>query len=172
MSIISALLGWTGLPTWLTELLAILIILGGAGIWWKIHDHRLIQEGVAKEIAIETQESARIQRAADLQTQINLTRAKQAEAARDASEQALTQYRASHPDLNLSELCKPSGSSAGVRQGRPRLAGNVEPSPAAGVVQPLPQADRGQPDDRRLLLEALAGMADSTSNTLREYQAR
>jgi hypothetical protein len=131
------------------ELVAgLLLVLGVAG-WFAYHDHKLIKEGTQREVAREVEQSKKLQADAD-------KRYAEALKARDAAEKRLTAYVASHP-VSLSQLCKPNSPKAHLPQ---TSAGTNTP---ADVLQPVPPADNGESYDRPLLLEALAGLADSTS---------
>lgn len=59
MSLIAAALGWTGLPRWAMEALAILAISGGVLTAYGIWHHRIYQEGIAAQRAADDRASSK-----------------------------------------------------------------------------------------------------------------
>jgi len=162
MSIIAKLLGFTGLPQWGLELIAIGLVSGaiGGGL------HHIYSNGKKAELAIVTAAAAK-----DHQAQV--AKATTAEHTHDTELAELQHFRDTHPEqpvrLCLSPAVRPAAGSsvAGVASGRPS-AGSVQPVPAgnsgggAGGVGP----------DIGGMLEALAGAADRVSAERRELKAR
>ena len=127
-----------------------------AGGWFAWHSHELVKQGAAKEIAAELKQSAALKAASD-------KKLADAERVRHATEEQLSSYVASHP-LDVSRLCTADGTKTVLPKAPARA------NPPADVLQRVPETDNRLTDDRSLLLEALAGLADSTLAAERERQ--
>lgn len=170
---IGALLGWTGLPSWLQELIAVAVgalAVGGAVL---LYEHHVFETGVQAQEAKDASALAQAQQLADAQT---LALQKQASAAHDAyltekaNNNALLTALASQPDA--SELCKPTQDHSPV-PGASAPASGVAGAPASSG--PLPQMPEGgtlSADDRIRMLLILASRADDLSAQVRELQSR
>lgn len=158
---IATLFGFANLPQWVKELLVLALVGVGVYLWATWHDDELIREGVAKETA-----TIKAQNAAD--ALILQQRAATAEAQRDEEERQLTNFVASHP-VNASQLCKPAPANVQTRTTTTGTAGSPTTAP---VLQSVPKPDPLSPDNRLRLLVGLAGLADGTSEQVREFQRR
>lgn len=157
---IALLLGWTKLPQWALELVALGLVAGGVWLW----HHEAFESGVKAEVAkVEAQQA---KTTAQLEA-----RATTAEHAHDTELNTLRDYRSTHPEQPV-RLCVSTPSvqaPAVVAVGRSAIA-------APGVIQPVPAGDSGvreQPGpDIGGLLEALAARADEVTAQARELQSR
>ena len=176
MSLIGTLLGWTGMPQWALELIAIGAVAAGAvGAFW-IYHHHVYVEGIHAQQVADQRASAKLVAKARAVTKAAQA---QANAAHDAylQEVANEQVVAARHPLPAVRLCL-NAHRGGLRlpeAGTPH-SGNAGTSTAPGRVPALPGANhpvrpRRGPDISGLL-ELLAARADQVSAVLREYQAR
>ena len=176
MSLIGTLLGWTGMPQWALELLAVGVVAAGAvGAFW-IYHHHVYVEGIHAQQVADQRASAKLVAKARAETKAAQA---QANAAHDAylqevSHEAIAAARHPLPAVRLCINAHDSGS--GLSQASSSHPGNAGASAATGGVSALPGANhpvrsRRGPDISGLL-ELLAGRADQVSAVLREYQAR
>lgn len=176
MSIIFSLLGWTGMPQWALELIAVGAIAAGAvGAFW-IYHHHVYVEGIHAQQVADQRASAKVVAQARAQTKAALATAQTAHDAyvQEIAHEAVAAARHPLPAVRLclkSDLGRPSLSEAG-----PPQPGNAHPSTTAGAVPALPPGDHrvraGRGPDIAGLLELLAARGDKVSAELREYQAR
>lgn len=160
MSIIFKLLGFTGLPQWAIELIAVAAV----ALAVAAYRHHVYDLGKAAEIAIIKADDER--KTAEAQ--------KRADTAEDGHKNALADleaYRAAHPDepvrLCLDGLTLPASGSPGP--------GNRPTRAAPGSFQPVPAGDpssgpQAVGPDIFGLLDALAARSDKVSEQLRVYQ--
>ena len=176
MSLIGLMLGWTGLPQWALELIAVGAIAGGAvGAFW-IYHHHVYVEGIHAQQVADQRASAKVVAQARAETKAAQAAAGAAHAAylQEMSHEAIAAAR--HP-LPAVRLCLDAyAGGAGVPEAGTSHPGNAHPGTPGGRVSQVPGADhsvrpRRGPDISRLL-ELLAGRADQVSAVLREYQAR
>jgi hypothetical protein len=158
--VIAALLGWTKLPQWALELLALAAVAGGVWLW----HYETYQSGVKAEVAkVEAQQAKT--------TAIMTAKATAAEHSHDQELNDLRDYRAAHPELSV-RLCVPTARL----QATPAVAVSVSTAAAPGVVQPVPAGDTGvragQGPGIFGLLDALAARADQVTAQARELQSR
>ncbi len=176
MSLIGLLLGWTGLPKWATELIAVGAIAAAAvGAFW-IYHHHVYVEGIHAQQLADQRASAKVVAQARAETKAAQAAAAAAHAAylQEMSHEALTAAR--HP-LPAVRLCLDAyAGGAGVPEAGTSHPGNAHPGTPGGRVSQVPEANRPvRPrtgPDIAGLLELLAGRADQVSAVLREYQAR
>ena len=176
MSLIATLLGWTGMPQWALELIAVGVVAAGAvGAFWIYHHHVYVEGIHAQQVADQKASAKAIAKARAETKAAEAT----AQAAHDAylNEVAHEQVLAARHPLPAVRLCLnayPGGS--GVPEAGSPYAGNAGASTGTRGVPQMPGADhpvraRRGPDISGLL-ELLAGRADQVSAVLREYQAR
>ena len=176
MSLIGLMLGWTGLPKWATELIAVGAIAAAAvgGFW--IYHHHVFVEGIHAQQVADQRASAKLVAKARAETKAAQA---QANAAHDAylqevSHEAIAAARHPLPAVRLCLNAHDSGS--GLSQASSPHPGNAGASAAAGGVPALSGANHsvrsGRGPDISGLLELLAARADQVSAVLREYQAR
>ncbi len=176
MSLIGTLLGWTGMPQWALELIAVGAVAAGAvGAFW-IYHHHVYVEGIHAQQVADQRASAKLVAKARAETKAAEATA---QAAHDAylNEVAHEQVLAARHPLPAVRLCLdayaggPSVPEAGAAH-----PGNANASSAAGGVSQVPGSNhpvRARPGpDISGLLELLAARADQVSAVLREYQAR
>ena len=176
MSLIATLLGWTGMPQWALELIAIGVVAAGAvGAFW-IYHHHVFVEGIHAQQVADQRASAKVVAEARAETKAAQAAADAAHAAylQEMSHEALTAAR--HP-LPAVRLCLDAyAGGPGVPEAGAAHPGNAGPGAPAGRVSQVPGANRPvRPrtgPDIAGLLELLAGRADQVSAVLREYQAR
>ena len=176
MSLIGLLLGWTGLPKWATELIAVGAIAAAAvGAFW-IYHHHVYVEGIHAQQVADQRASAKLVAKARAETKAAQATAQTAHDAylNEVTHEQVLAARHPLPPVRLCLDAYPGGS--GVSQAGTADAGNASASAAAGGVSQVPGADhpvraRRGPDISGLL-ELLAGRADQVSAVLREYQAR
>ena len=176
MSLIGLMLGWTGLPKWATELIAVGAIAAAAvGAFW-IYHHHVYVEGIHAQQVADQRASAKVVAQARAKTKAAQAAADAAHTAylQEMSHEALTAAR--HP-LPAVRLCLDAyAGGPGAPEAGAAHPGNAGPSAAAGRVSQVPGANRPvRPrtgPDIAGLLELLAGRADQVSAVLREYQAR
>lgn len=157
---IAALLGWTKLPQWALELLALAAVASSVWLW----HHETYESGVKAEVALVE--------AANAKTTAALTaKATAAEHSHDQELTDLRAYRATSP-VQPVRLCL----STARLQATPAQPVSGTTAPAAGVVQPVPARDTGvragAGPDIGGLLEALAARADQVAAQARELQSR
>lgn len=178
VSIVAALLGWSKLPTWLQELILILVLCAlAAGAVWYWH-HRTLETGITQGIAQVRQADAdatkKVMADAAKQSAENVAVANQA--AQDAQNE-ITQlhlYMDAHSH-DADSLCQQTTNdrSSGMPESGPAVAGTTRSRPTAPVVQSVPTGNPINPKPtQRQLLRALAAVADTQSATLREFQTR
>ena len=176
MSLIGLMLGWTGLPKWATELIAVGAIAAAAvgGFW--IYHHHVYVEGIHAQQVADQRASAKLVAKARAETKAAQA---QANAAHDAylQEVANEQVLAARHPLPAVRLCLNAHRGGfSLPEAGTAHPGNAGASAAAGGVPALPGANhRVRPrrgPDISGLLELLAGRADQVSAVLREYQAR
>lgn len=170
---IATLLGWTGLPSWLQEFIAVGLVglaVGGAVL---AYEHHVYETGVRAQQATDAATLAQAQQLADAHT---LALQKQSSAAHDAyltekaNNDALITALASQPDA--SQLCK------SVEDHQPVPGPSAPPSGVAGATAspgPLPKVSEGgtlSADDRIRMLLILASRADDLAAQVREFQSR
>lgn len=170
MSLIGAVLKWTGLPAWAMELIvialvALLMFIGVA--WW---DHKKVDEGI--QIQQHQDQLAIDQLKADAQkaTEILQKRATAAELAY-ATEHA--NNLTPPPILGPLLVCDdPHGRSRDLPTASTAKPGD-EASPASSRLgSPVHPPDSPSSEDRRRLLGAVAALFDDQTAIIREYQAR
>ena len=176
MSIIGSLLGWTGMPQWALELIAVGAIAAGAvGAFW-IYHHHVYVEGIRAQQVADQKASAKVVAAARAQTRA-------AEATAAAAHNAYTSEvirestLAAQQPLPAVRLCLNSNDSgAGLSQAGAPTGGVAGAGATSGDLQNLPAGNsalRGRPGpDIAHLLELLAERADQVSAVDREWQAR
>ena len=165
MSIIAKLFGWTGLPQWAIELIAILLIAGGVVLSYHYTYHKGVVAGKDAEIAA-------VKAASDKDHAIQQANITKAEQTHETDQLELDAYRATHPDQPV-RLCLNSTLPARTVAGKPS-----SPSawPGAHDVQPMPAGDpsggaeRAGPDIFGML-DALAARADQVNSDRTELQA-
>ncbi len=176
MSLIGSLLGWTGLPQWALELLAIVLVAGGAVTAFWIYHHHVYVEGIHAQQVADKRASAVVLARAAAQTKAAQVQADEAHAAylEEINHEAASAARRPFGPVRLCLDSNDSGS--GVSQAGAAHPGNAGPGAPAGRVSQVPGANRPvRPrtgPDIAGLLELLAGRADQVSAVLREYQAR
>lgn len=158
---IAAILGWTKLPQWALELIALALV--GGAVWYSYH--YVYENGVADEVA-------RVKAQAAKDTIALQEKANTAEHSHDNEILALQQYRTSHPEQPV-RLC----ISHPVRPASPTQPRAESPAAGAAVVQPVPGGDSGvradgDSPDISGMLSALAASSDTTLATARECEAR
>lgn len=155
----------------MTRLLLNLSILAAAlalFAWYSAHERSVgeqkIRDADAKALAIAVDR-------ANIQTEVWRALAREAEHNYDLEHQKNLDL-AARP-VGVSQLCRPARNSlpsvATASGANPGDAGAGTP-PAVGGG--LPEADHGQPDDRKPLLGAFAALFDDTSARLRLWQER
>jgi hypothetical protein len=158
-SILTTVLGWTKLPQWALELMA---VAGAALLTVWVH-HHLVDEGKDAEIvALKT--------AATVASAQNAAKTTVAENNRANEDTLTTQFVDSHPIAPVS-LCNETGASP-VPSAK-TVSGQSSASPGA-VQQVSAGSDRVQPvqhPDISSLLSVLAERADAVSSELRARQA-
>lgn len=177
VSLIFKLLGWTKLPQWALELLAVGTVALGI---WMLHLHTLhvgMAEGIAKQQAADDAASTQLLAQAATETAEKLKVAEAASHAHDQELDSLRQFVIDHP-LHGSLCVQPAAHyrGQGVLETGPAHAGDARSSPSARDLLPLSSRDSsvGPPGaaDQLGMLSALAGAADRINATLREFQAR
>lgn len=170
---IATLLGWTGLPSWLQEFIAVAgvgLLVGGSVV---LYEHHVFETGVQAQETKDAAALAQAQQLADAQT---LALQKQSSAAHDAyltekaNNDALITALASQPDA--SELCKPAQNHSPM-PGPGTPASGVAGAPTGSG--PVPQVRPGSTlsgDDRIRMLLILASRADDLAAQVREFQHR
>lgn len=157
---IAALLGWTKLPQWAIEAIALALVAGSIWLW----HHETYESGVRAEVAKIEIFNAKV-------TAALTTKAAVAEHSHDDELTALRAYRGTHPELSV-RLCQPT---PGVQASPTRPVSGADPS-APGIVQQVSAGDnrvRTEPGaDIGGLLEALAARADQITAQARELQSR
>ena len=173
---IAALLGWTGLPQWALELLALAGVAAAAtGAFWIYHHHVYVQGIHAQQVA-DQRASAKVVAQARAQTQAAEAAAARAHAAylEEMSHEAIAAARRPLPAVRLC-LDTYAGGSGVSSAGAPN-PGNAHPGAGARHLPPLPAGDRrlrAAPGPNLAdLLGLLAGRGDQVSAELREFQAR
>lgn len=164
MSIVALLFGWTKLPAWVQELIAIAILLLALFLavkWW---DHKLYEEGIAAQQAIDQKNSAADKAVLE-------ARATTAEK-QDAQDQAnLTAFRNANP-IGAVRLCVPTPAHLQARA--PLTLGGSAVAPTPGVQQ-MPSGNSGSGGstagpDISGMLDLLAARADEVTAQARELQ--
>ena len=176
MSLIGLLLGWTGLPKWATELIAVGAIAAAAvGAFW-IYHHHVYVEGIHAQQVADQRASAKVIAQARAETKAALATAQTAHDAylNEVTHEQVLAARHPLPPVRLCLDAYRGGFS--LPEAGPAHAGNAGASTTTGGVPALPGANhpvraRRGPDISGLL-ELLAGRADQVSAVLREYQAR
>lgn len=176
-SLIFKLLGWSKLPQWALELIAIAVVAFGI---WMLHLHTLhvgMAAGIAKQQAADNAASTQLLAEAATETAEKLKVAEAASHAHDQELDSLHQYIADHP-LHGSLCVQPAAHyrSQGVPEAGPAHGGNANTGPLTGNFQQVPPDDHGVSGpgeaDVRGMLQLLAQRADESSAALREFQAR
>ena len=176
MSLIGLMLGWTGLPKWVTELIAVgAIAVAAVSAFW-IYHHHVYVEGIHAQQVADQRASAKLVAKARAETKAAQAQANAAHDAylQEASHEAIAAARHPLPAVRLCLNAHRGGFS--LPEAGPAHAGNAGASTTTGGVPALPGANhpvraRRGPDISGLL-ELLAGRADQVSAVLREYQAR
>lgn len=159
---IATLLGWTGLPQWALEFIALGLVGGSVWLW----HHETYESGVAAEVA-----KVQVQAAKDKAT---LTaKANTAEHSHDTELATLVAYRDSHPEQPV-RLCLSSAARVQTPPSQPVRGAGVAP---ADAVQSVSAGDSSggtgtAGPDISGLLEALAARADEVTAQARELQER
>ena len=157
---IAALLGWTKLPQWAIELIALALV-GGAILLWH---HETFEAGVKQEVARVELQNAKT--TATLTAKANTAETLHADENKD-----LDAFRSAHP-IEPVRLCVPTPSLQ-----TPAIIKVSSSAVATGAdVQPVPAGDSGvrQEPGRDIseLLDLLAGRADKVTAQARELQGR
>ena len=176
MSLIGLLLGWTGLPKWATELIAVGVIAAGAvGAFW-IYHHHVYVEGIHAQQVADQRASAKVVAEARAETKAAQAEADSAHAAylQEMSHEALT---AAHHPLPAVRLCLDSNSGgSGVPEGGAAHSRDAHPGTSTGPIRAVHggsgRVRGGSGPNLAGLLGALARRADQVSAELREYQTR
>ena len=171
MSIIGLLLGGTGLPRWAQEAIVILAALGAlwAALAW--HDHKVYDRGIAAQQTADNADTAKLLKAARIETVAWQNRATAAEAANEKSQTDLALYRAARPIVY--RMCfNARDSGIGLPAASAALPGTQASAAAAAVGQPMPARDSVVSEDRGPLLDAFAALFDTQDDALREFQVR
>lgn len=157
---IAALLGWTKLPQWALEALALALVAGSIWLW----HHETYESGVRAEVARVEADNAK-------ETSALMVRATMAENAYDQELADSLAYRSTHPEQSV-RLCEPAAS---VQTSPARPISGADPS-APGIVQQVSPRDPGlwsrSGPDISGLLEHLAARADQIVAQARELQSR
>jgi hypothetical protein len=157
---IAALLGWTKLPQWAIELIALALAAGGVWLW----HYETYQSGVKAEVAKVEATQAKV-------TAALTAKANTAEHSHDQELNDLRTYRAADP-VQPVRLCLPTPGL----QATPAKLDSGTAVASAGVVQPVPSGDTGvragAGPDISGLLETLAARADQITAQARELQSR
>ncbi|MGC8519961.1 MAG: hypothetical protein ACP5P4_15805 [Steroidobacteraceae bacterium] len=176
MSIVGAVLGWTGLPQWALELIAVGVVAAGAvGAFWLYHHHVYV-EGIHAQQAADQRASAKVIAQARAETKAAVATAQAAHDAyiQEIAHEAVTAARHPLPAVRLCLDSYPGASS--VPQAGAAHPGNAHPGPTPGGVPALHASGHrvraGRGPDISGLLDLLARRADQVSAELREYQAR
>ena len=179
MSIIAALFGWTKLPTWVQELIAILLLAAAASGAVAIWAHKEAAKGITEQKQADDAASKILIAKAAQETAALQAKATQAEHSHDQELADLQAYRAAHPDTDGGvRLCIDTHqSNSGVRPAGASIAGNETASATPGSLQQVPSGDHSGGaqtvgPDIFGMLDALAGRADKVSAALREFQSR
>lgn len=173
MSIIGKLLGFTGLPQWALELIAIGVAVLALSLWWTHHNHVLVAEGVHRQQADDNAARAQLDSQTAAETAALAARVAAAEAQGEQARHDLDQYRASHP-LTADRLCgtNPHDSGRGL-PGSAGIHGSGSPdAPGSGGDQPMPAGDSPSPADRLRLLDALGALSDGLASQVNGLQSR
>jgi len=157
---IAMLLGWTKLPQWAIELIALALV-GGAIWFWH---HETFEAGVRQEVnRIELQNA---KTTATLQAKATTAETLHADESKDLGE-----FRAAHPvepvRLCLAAPSLQTPSAVKISVSTPAIGGSIQPVPAGDSEV---RADPGP--DISGLLEALAARADQVTAQARELQGR
>lgn len=145
-SLIAKVLGWTGIPQWLLEMLIIGLLLGGIWYWGFHTEHTIVKERIVKQ-----------------QVQVE-KRVVETDHSHDQELADLRAYRASHT-IQPVRLCKPASMSTSSPRYTGAGSGDVQQVSAGNSdLRPEPGPDISP------LLEALAGRADGVSAGLRRRQ--
>jgi hypothetical protein len=175
---ILALLGWTKLPQWAMELLftAIVIAVVASGImYWH---HKVLDEGIAKQVAADNAASQIVIKNAAAQTAAAQTKAdtaEQAHAKETADLQAQLDALHNTPPAPI-RLCLAHGSGGSVPQTGTPDAKHASAGSPSRPIQQMPTGDSGGGEgtagpDIADLLSLFALQADAVSAELREYQS-
>lgn len=170
MSLIEALLKWTGLPTWGMEILAILLVAGGAVGSYALWKHHQVDQGIEIQIRKDNQAIEGLKTAAAAKAEQLLHRAQAAEAAYDKEHLANITLTAITGPLLVCD--NPHGRSPGLSTAALSDPGDAGSSPAPPVGVSVSPGDPAVPLDRRRLLTAFAALFDDQSAVIREYQSR
>lgn len=173
MSIVGKLLGWTGLPQWAVEMIALAIAALIVWGWWVHHNHVLVAQGVSQQQSADNAAKAKLDIETAAKTAALAARVAAAEAQGEKAKYDLDQYRASHP-LTADRLCgRTAHDSGGGLPGAAGIHGSGSPAAApAGGDQPMPAADSPGPADRLRLLDALGALSDGLASQVSGLQAR
>lgn len=157
---IAAILGWTKLPQWALELIALALAAGGVWLW----HYETYQSGVRAEVAKVEAIQAKV-------TASLTAKANTAEHSHDSELNDLRTYRDQHPTADV-RLCVPTPSV----QAPQTVTQRGSAAPSTGSLQPVPAGDSGvraEPGPNISgLLEALAARADQVTAQARELQSR
>jgi hypothetical protein len=170
---IAALLGWTKLPQWALELLAIAAVAGGIWFW----QHHLIGEGIAQQKAADDAATAVLMRDAADETAKLRIQALTAEQAHDKETADLKAAIDAHPNQPVRLCLNSNARGQGVSASGTAIPGATSAGPSTAGLQPLPDGDpasgpgRAGPDIEPMLT-ALGAAADKISAELREFQSR
>lgn len=156
-------------------ILAVVVIVGVAGgiLYWH---HKTLEEGIAKQIAVDNAATLKVQQQAAAETAALQAKADTAETTHAQEIAALSAQLNSPSDPVRLCLTSHAGGSGLPQTGAPN-AQHASAGAAAGSVQPMPQGNssgggRTAGPDISSLLGLLAFQADTVSAQLREYQSR
>jgi len=169
---IATLLAWTGLPTWLSEMLVILVLAGGSALGVHLWERSLIRDGIVQQQQADDKALQQFKAAADKITQQLRERAEAAEKAYAQERADSIDYQAQHPITTADQLCHPYGGNGHLPPSTGSHAGDARPGPATEPIQHLPPGDPSVSRDRLQMLSVLAARADSMSAQLRLWQTR
>lgn len=178
MSIIAALFGWTKLPAWVQELIAVAILAAGAWGGVAIWHHKAVVEGITEQKQADDKASSILIAKAAQETAALQVKATQAEHSHDQEIADLQAYRTAHPDADGVRLCIDTHKGdPSVRQSSAANPGDAGASAATGNVQQVSAGNHSGGEgtagpDIFPMLDLLANKADIVSAALREFQNR
>lgn len=132
MSIVALLFGWTKLPAWVQELIAILLIVLVAIVAIALWDRHVYNEGIAAE-------DARIEKQNAADKAVLVARATTAESNYAKAKAGLDTFRSANP-IGAVRLCVPSPAHV---QARPVVANGGSTAPGPSAVPGVPTGDQG-----------------------------
>ena len=154
--------------------LAIITGVIAGGMYWH---HKIYDEGIAKQVALDKAASAKLQAETSAETAALQEKANAAETTYQQQIAELTAYHAAHPDQPVRLCLDPHASGTGLPQtaaAHPKHAGSGSPGTPIQSVSDTNHSSGGGAvgPDISTMLGLLAARADQVSAELREYQSR